>query len=418
MNELRIGHVIASIADLASGTAYSVPATCNALGQLGHHVELHVLDDGGATHRPDAAYELITYARTPVGNIRRIAALGASRAMARGLAAAARRLDVLHWHGLWMMPNLYPHWATRGLACRTVVSPRGMLQPAALSHSPLVKRFFWKLLQEPAVRATSLLHATGDGEARALRDVGLTNPIVVIPNGITVPACVDAAPPDAASKRLVFLGRVHPIKGIDRILRAWRAVQDDFPGWQFDIVGPDCGGHEQQLRTLASELGASRVSFLGPRFGLERDRTLATANLSILASHSENFAMSVAESLAAGVPVICSRGTPWHAVEDEGCGYWVDNSVESLAGCLRRALSKPAEELAAMGARGRTWMTRSFAWTSKARALSEAYAWLLGGSAPQTLYDGLHPADSAGPSQSTASEPWPRLGPQSFRGFR
>jgi glycosyltransferase involved in cell wall biosynthesis len=110
------------------------------------------------------------------------------------------------------------------------------------------------------------------------------------------------------------------------------------------------------------------------------------AALHVLPSHSENFGMTVAESLAQGTPVITTHGTPWSGLEREGCGWWIELGVEPLAQALATATREAPEALRARGERGRAWMRRDFSWDSIARQMAEVYAWLRdGGPAPPTV---------------------------------
>ena len=80
--------------------------------------------------------------------------------------------------------------------------------------------------------------------------------------------------------------------------------------------------------------------------------------------------MVVAEALAHGVPVVASEGTPWRALAERGCGFWVRNDPDALAATLLAARSA---ELAAMGRSGRAWMEDEFRWESVAARMIAAY---------------------------------------------
>src|SRR5262249_27137828 len=86
--------------------------------------------------------------------------------------------------------------------------------------------------------------------------------------------------------------------------------------------------------------------------------------------------VTVAESLAAGTPVISTKGAPWAGLEAERCGWWIDHGIEPLAAALRGAMVLPREELRGMGRRGRAWVARDFGWDAIAGKMAAVYAWL------------------------------------------
>ena len=152
------------------------------------------------------------------------------------------------------------------------------------------------------------------------------------------------------------------------------------------IVGPDNEGYLATMRELATELNLQRTSFSGPAYGSDKQATLAAADLYILPTHSENFGMTIAEALAASLPVIVGRGAPWQGVEEKGCGWWIENSVEEVVGTLREALSLSTQELDERGRRGRRWMEEEFSWTVIAEEMAAAYQWIhTGGTAPACI---------------------------------
>ena len=102
----------------------------------------------------------------------------------------------------------------------------------------------------------------------------------------------------------------------------------------------------------------------------EKEAAFFTSDVCVVPSFTENFAMVVAESLARGLPVVASRGTPWAGLEQQSCGLWVDNSPESLAAALNEMRGMDLEE---MGTRGREWMRREFSWGSIAQRMHDLY---------------------------------------------
>jgi glycosyltransferase involved in cell wall biosynthesis len=284
-----------------------------------------------------------------------------------------RDCGVAHVNGLW---DPFLHSALRGARKRgipTVVSVRGMLEPWALQHKALKKRLAWWLYQRRDLVGAAVLHSTSDAETDSIRGQGLTNPICRIPNGVDVPERDRCGGPRQQVVR--FLGRLHPIKGLDLLLRAWAAV--DRSDWLLDIVGPDEDGYRRVLEALVCELGLARsVTFSGALRGDAKWSALGEAGVVVLPSHSENFGLAAAEALAAGTPVIASRGTPWSGLVEHGCGWWVPARPDAFAAALKKAMSTGLEGLDTMGEQGRNYVSSSFSWRQVAEQMRDVYDWI------------------------------------------
>jgi glycosyltransferase involved in cell wall biosynthesis len=186
------------------------------------------------------------------------------------------------------------------------------------------------------------------------------------------------------NRTLLFLSRIHPKKGVDVLLRAWRNVQDSNRDWNLVICGPDCNGHLNQMRGLAQSIHAQRVTFTGMIAEDQKSDYYRSAELYVLPTHNDNWAVTVADALAHAVPAIVSRGAPWSGLEQHRCGWWIDNTVDTLTDCLRTALALSPSDLAERGRRGRDWMARDFSWSLAGEMMQSTYRWLVqGGTAPR-----------------------------------
>ena len=376
---LRVVHVIAGIESADGGPSYSVPRLCGALAEAG--IRTTLLSVAASNSRPgtcnrDNDHRSLAwdYAAIPV-----LRGLRASSALSSALAKEAITSDVIHNHGLWLMPNVYAGWAASRARTPLIVAPRGMLGHAALSFSRMKKVLFWHLLQGPAIRCAACYHATSRQEYEDIRAYGLKHPVAVIPNGIDLPQLhSNPASTDAADRVVLSLGRIHPKKGLDRLVRAWAMVEAAHPGWRLRIVGPAELGHDAQLSALAATLKLRRVSIEPAIYGEEKYGAFREADLFVLPTLNENFAMTVAESLSAGTPVISTKGAPWAGLEVERCGWWIDHGIGPLAAALSEAMALPRAELRVMGARGQAWMARDFGWDAIASKMAAVYAWLAG----------------------------------------
>jgi len=375
---MRVAEVVPGIHQQASGPAHSVPALCRVLAWQGVDLELHV-NEGSKPE--DASYRFHAH-----GKWYWPPRLDWSPAMRRAMRLCAERADIIHSHGLWNMANIYPGWAARRTDCRLVISPRGALSPAALRFSAPKKRIIWTLWQRRVVQQAVCLHATSEAEYVQIRRMHVKAPVTVVPNGIDLPDLSGRPAAGRRRRRLLFLGRITRIKGIDNLLRAWTAVAPEFPDWELHITGCDDRGHLGEMKTLAAELKPERLEFAPAVYGREKSSAFLAADLFVLPSESENFGMAVAEALAHGTPAIVAKGAPWSGLERHGCGWWIDFGVEPLVECLRSALGESPEGLAERGVRGRDWMERDFSWSEIGTKILETYKWLLGeGDVPQCV---------------------------------
>lgn len=370
---MKVVHVVPHVDEEASGPSYSIPRLCQSLAARGHDVELCCLAACGSI--PGVVLDI--HSQWPI-----LSNFAVSFGHAMAVRRQAERVDIVHNHSLWSMVNIATGWTVPGKRAKLVTSPRGTLSPWALSRSRRIKQLL-RPLQWRALSKADLLHATSDAELMQIRALRFTAPVAVIPNGIDLPELVDGK---AASdpRTLLFLGRIHPTKCVDRLLNAWEALQGQHPDWRLVIAGLGEPAYVRGLQALAASLSLDRVHFSGPIYGGGKSCAYREADLFVLPSHSENFGVAVAEALAHGCPAVVSRGAPWAGLESEGCGWWSDHEVETLVAVLHEAMMLPRDRLAAMGMKGREWMARDFGWDSVAQRMEAAYRWIVhGGARPE-----------------------------------
>jgi glycosyltransferase involved in cell wall biosynthesis len=317
--------------------------------------------------------------------------LKASSELLHALTDDGARGSIIHAHGLWLMPNVYPSWAKRQSPGKVKLmhSAHGMLGRPALKISWLRKRAFWLLLQRRALETADCLHATAPSEYEEMRALGLRAPIAIIPHGIDLPDISHLPRPTGQERTILSLGRIHQKKGLDRLIQAWARLEPRHPEWRLRIVGPGERGHDTELRGLVERLGVQRLSIESPVYGDAKTAVYRTADMFVLPTLHENFSMTVAEALSAEVPVISTNGAPWSGLKTERCGWWIEQGVESLAQAMDHAMRLPRSELHAMGARGRQWMARDFGWRKVAQDMGDVYSWLTGGGPmPRTVRSG------------------------------
>jgi glycosyltransferase involved in cell wall biosynthesis len=220
----------------------------------------------------------------------------------------------------------------------------------------------WELVCRLVKPARCVLHVTAEVEKRASLARLSGFDAVISPNGVEIPPTLPARiwKPNGVL-RLLFLSRLDPIKGLEKLLTAMPSLDQKTT---LDVYGTGRPSYVQLLKKLTEDLGlSSRVRYHGHVDGQQRHDAFINADLFVLPTHSENFGMVVAEALARGVPTVVSYGAPWPELESRGCGLWISQEPESLALAIE---SLREADLAAMGRRGRAWMQEQFSWDSRA----------------------------------------------------
>ena len=288
------------------------------------------------------------------------------------------RPTLIHNHGLWMPLN---HWAVsmgRRSGIPVIVQPHGMLEPWALNHKAWKKKLAMAVFQWRDLASARLLVATSNVEYENIRRLGLRQPVAIIPNGVdlNVGALPATLVPVNRQRMALFLSRVHPVKGLLNLVRAWEQLAQ--VGWRLRIAGPDDVGHLGEVMALVRHLGLhDSVDYVGTVEGAAKTALYNAADIFVLPTFTENFGVVVAEALAHGLPVITTRGAPWADLETFGCGWWVDIGVDPLVHALREAMAMSDVERRAMGERGRGYVRR-YDWDGIAKMTIDVYRWVLG----------------------------------------
>ena len=371
---MRALHIVPGLDRNHGGPSYSVPRICSALRNQGVEAHIHTIGGTNTTSDPYISVHSQDFVSFPF--LRR---LRLSSTLVRAALNESSSPSIIHTHGLWLMPNVNAGQIAAKARRPLVVSPRGMLAPEALAFSAQKKRIFWQLLQGPAYARAAVWHATSAAEAGEIRNFGVKSPIAIIPNGMDMPATFDTRMArDSKNRNVLYLGRIHPKKGLPDLITAWSQVANERPDWALRVIGPDEGGHRAELERMVSEMRVPRVIFESPVYDAEKEHALRDADLFVLPTQNENFGIAVAEALAAGIPAIVSHGAPWSGLESDRCGWWVEHGVEPLVNALLESTALRDDERDVMGKRGRALVEREFNWDIVAHDMRSVYEWVLG----------------------------------------
>jgi glycosyltransferase involved in cell wall biosynthesis len=374
---VRVLHVVPSFypAHYYGGPVQSVYHLCGKLAETGCEVRVLTTNANGPDVLDvpsDSEIEVAPGVR--VLYARRTGSASLSLQLLRRLPAMVHWADVVHITAVYSFPVIPAMVACRLWGKPVVWSPRGALQRWSGSTRTGLKDV-WDFVCGILQPKNTVLHVTSEQEAAesSVRYPKLRT--AVIPNGVPVPERLSRQEGDG-TLRLVFLGRLHPKKGIENLLEACAKVTSAGLRWSLAIAGKGEPDYTAALRRRIHDLDlAGRVTMAGEVLGQRKRSLLENADLAVFPSYTENFAIVVAEAMAHGLPVIASRGTPWSEVELRGCGLWVDNDPDTLANAILRISRLPMGE---MGMRGREWMIAEYGWERAASATAALYAGIAG----------------------------------------
>ena len=286
--------------------------------------------------------------------------------------------EILDIQGIWSSTsilNLIYHYFSK---TPYIVTPRGMLEEWALKQSYFKKKLFYFFVEKFHLKNATYLRATSDLEALTFEKMGFKkNKILNIPNSIRIPNFNIKLKKKNKKKRLLFLSRLHPKKGLVELLNAWKKIHSRFPNWELLICGFDEKNYKKLIKKKINDLNLQRVILKDFVTGVDKEKIYYTSDLFILLSHSENFGLSIAEALSYKVPVITSTNTPWKKLNNKNCGWCIKLDSKIIEKTIEKAFLLTRKQRMAMGHKGREWMIRDFSDTRIGLRMNAIYKKIL-----------------------------------------
>ncbi len=293
--------------------------------------------------------------------------------------------DVVHVHGMWNFPASLAAKMAVYSGIPYVVSPHGMLTRWSLGQSVLKKRVYSFLAEQKNVRRASALHFFSEEEASTSERWGSHARTVIIPNGVdaqeydrrTAREEIGKFYPELIGKTLIlFLGRLHPGKGIDLLVPAFGSLCSEFPAIRLVIAGPNAE-YSGQMFELIRRFGiADRVMVTGLVTGERKRALLWGSDIFVLPSRHEGDSISIKEALLAGLPIVITPQCNFALVEDANVGTVVELTIEGVTNGIRMLLVNPGMRTA-MGFQGSQLIRDRFTWDCIGRKFSEVYRELI-----------------------------------------
>lgn len=380
---MRIVHVVESLDPAKGGPSVSVPSLAAAQAASGMEVVLVFYasshNESGVINDQIPGFSNVRLCPVKCDSFGEgFLAHSAHNALLNVLPDA----DIVHLHGIWVMMLFRAACLARRLKIKYVFAPRGMLAPWSLNQKRTKKAIMWWAAWRKVLNDSFFLHVLNKAEAELIRPLGLTCPTRIIPNGVIMHSSdneeesedlIRLVPELKTHPFVLFLSRLHYVKGLDFLLEAFAIVSRDNPDARLLIAGPD-SGFGSEARRIVEQYGIqSSVYIVGPLYGQAKSSALALAKCFCLPSRQEGFSMAILEALSAGLPVVITHSCHFPEVVEAGAGRAVDLSPEQIADALRTFLEDKDEHSAASKA-GRHLVTSRYQWRTIAEETLRAYS--------------------------------------------
>jgi GalNAc-alpha-(1->4)-GalNAc-alpha-(1->3)-diNAcBac-PP-undecaprenol alpha-1,4-N-acetyl-D-galactosaminyltransferase len=166
---------------------------------------------------------------------------------------------------------------------------------------------------------------------------------IVMPNPVIAPSKMAVVGQLSPNPSLIAIGRLHPQKGFDLLMKAFSKIQAKYPNWQMTILGE--GPMRSELEQLRSQLQLTDRVHL-PGLVTNVQDYLSQADIFVMPSRFEGFPMALCEAMATGLPVLaadCLSG-PREIIEHGVNGLLVQTEdIEALAEGLDNLMSNPSQ---------------------------------------------------------------------------
>ena len=291
--------------------------------------------------------------------------------------------DIIHIHGLWLYQHVVKLSKKNGIPI--IWSTHGMTAPWSMHHKWWKKIPAWWLYQKQELKSAAIIHCTTEQEVEWNKSLGISN-CFIAPLGTNE----DSYQPinkkgDKNEKVLLFVGRIHPVKGLENLIIAWSKLFSSASNiwgsseyWKLKIVGPDERGHLTKLKNLVNKYRLNEsVEFIDPKYGTELSKEYELCDCLILPSFTENFGATVIDAMGHGKPCITSTFTPWKELQERGCGWWVSNEPSILSKAIKEMINSGDDVRHEMGMKGWALVKEKYTWDAVIDKMIEKYNLLI-----------------------------------------
>ncbi|HCJ66293.1 MAG TPA: glycosyltransferase [Elusimicrobia bacterium] len=307
---------------------------------------------------------------------------GHSSGLAKSVMEEAPKFDLIHIHEIWHHPHFTAYTAAKRAKKPYIITVHGALEPWCLNYKAFKKKIFAALFERRILKEASVIHVLTEEETRNIQSFGVNNFIAVIPNGLdpkefqNLPGREELEhlyPTIKGKQVILFLGRIHPKKGLDILARAFGKIAKEQKNICLLVAGPNNNGYQTRVENILKEEGVlDKVIFAGMLTGQDKLAALSGSDFFVLPSYSEGFSMGILEAMICGLPVIITNQCNFPDVSTAKTGEVIEPNENQLVKTLNIFLNNQ-QLRKKRGENARNLIMEKFTWDKITNQMIELY---------------------------------------------
>jgi glycosyltransferase involved in cell wall biosynthesis len=383
---MKILHIIPSVSSIHGGPSLAIFGMVKSLISQGISVEILTTNDDGQKILDVPIQQKTTYNGVPCifcNCLPFLPKYAISNDLAQWLWKNINDYDLIHIHSIFSYSSIVAMPIARYYGIPYVARPLGQLCQWSLEQNSIFKKTYLQIIGYNNLNHAHAIHFTAELEKEEAKNLHLKPKSVIIPLGIDIPIPISDASIQLRelleisdnAPLILFLSRIHPKKGLDYLIRALAKISSQFP-FHLIIAGDGKEEDKQIIYELIDDFQLKeKTHFLGFVQGEMKNLLLQGSDLFALTSHSENFGIVVIEALAAGLPVLLTRGVALASmVEENKMGYVANLDVNNIAENMTEFLDYwKINEIKPIGNRNKIYIEENYSWNIIAKKLITIY---------------------------------------------
>jgi glycosyltransferase involved in cell wall biosynthesis len=270
--------------------------------------------------------------------------------IARAIRKSVKDYDIVHIFSIFSYTTLVASSACRKYRVPYILNPLGALDRSMINlNNALVKKIYLAAVEKNNIEGAFAIQVASDYELKKVKELGFKKRIEIIPPGLDLSEYGQprgmfytryTEPKDG--NIILYLGRIHPKKGIEILLEAFKKLVAQRDDVYLMISGPMDKYAKKIMSSIIESRLNSRVIFSGMLLGADKTAAFYRSDIFVLPSSGENFGIAALEALACGLPVVLTKEVGLSSdVLEYRAGIIVKQGVLEISEAMEELISNP-----------------------------------------------------------------------------